>query len=97
MNSRLSNSVIKAEAQRLGFFACGMARAQKVDSTEERNLEQWLEQKGHADMQYMAKHKEVRLDPRLLLNGAKTIVSVALNYCPKVTIPQDEPQMAYYA
>lgn len=98
MSSRLLNSeTIKAEAKRLGFFACGIAKAQKVDSKEEAKLLNWIAQGYNAGMTYMAKNTDVRLDPRLLLNGAKTIVSVALNYCPKKTIPAEEPQMAYYA
>lgn len=98
MSSRLLNSnEIKAEAMRLGFFACGMAKAQRVDSKEEAKLLNWIVQGCNADMSYMANNTAVRLDPRLLLNNAKTIVSVALNYCPKQTIPEDEPQMAYYA
>lgn len=98
MSSRLLNSdTIKAEAASLGFFACGIARAQRVDSKEEAKLLNWLAKGYNADMAYMANNTAVRLDPRLLLNGAKTIVSVALNYFPKKTIPAKEPQIAYYA
>lgn len=78
--SLLSADHIKAEAARLGFAACGLARAQRVDAGHERTMRDWLS-KGYAgDMAYLEKHLALRLDPRLLLEGARTIVVVALNY-----------------
>ena len=98
MNLRLLNSsIIKAEASRLGFFACGMAKAEPVCEEEARKLRLWLEQHGHANMEYMANNIEIRLNPQLLLDNAKTIISVALNYAPAKHIPTGEPQLAAYA
>ena len=75
MNSRLlNNDIIKAEAKRLGFFACGIAKAERVDKAEERCLNRWIAEGNYANMEYMANHTDIRLDPRLLLNGAKIIV-----------------------
>lgn len=98
MNLRLLNSsTIKAEASRLGFFACGMAKAEPVCDEEARKLRLWLDNHGHANMEYMAKNIEIRLNPQLLLDNAKTIISVALNYAPARHIPSGEPQLAAYA
>lgn len=96
MSSRLSNE-IKAEAQRLGFFACGIARAERVSPEEEEHLKCWLAKGLHADMAWMNNYLDKRLDPRLLMDGLQSIVSVAINYAPSQTIPSSEPQIAAYA
>ncbi len=90
-------SMIKAEAQRLGFSACGIAKAGRVSADEERHLRDWLDNGQYADMQYMANYLDKRLDPRLLMDGLKSIVSVAMNYAPARTLPAGEPQIAAYA
>lgn len=96
MNSKSSND-IKAEAQRLGFFACGIAKADRVSEREETHLRQWLADGLNADMHWMENYLDKRLDPRLLMDGLKSIVSVAMNYAPAQTLPEDEPQIAAYA
>ena len=88
---------IKAEARRLGFFACGVARAQRVSPEAEAELRRWLEDGREADMEYMANYTDKRLDPRLLMPGAKSIVCVALNYTPQQTPAQGQYQFAAYA
>lgn len=96
MNSRLS-SELKAEALNLGFFACGIARAEAVDATHARHVRQWIDEGRQADMDYMRNHTDMRLDPRLLMKGVKSIVSVAMNYTPAQHIPSDQLQFAAYA
>ena len=96
MSSRLSNS-IKAEASRLGFFACGISKAEPVDENTRQHMHTWLSQKAFADMEYMNNHEEMRLNPSLLMDGVKSIVSVALNYTPARTLPEGEYQIAAYA
>ena len=71
--------LIKAEAQRLGFMFCGIAKAEFLEEEAPR-LENWLQQGRHGEMQYMENHFDKRLDPRLLVDGAKSIISLALNY-----------------
>lgn len=97
MNSRLSSEQVKAEAYALGFFACGVAKAEAVDSEHAEAFRRWLSADGHADMEYMARNVDKRLDPRLLMPGVKSIVSVALNYAPAERIPEGELQLAVYA
>ncbi len=86
---------IKQEATRLGFDACGICRA--TSSGEEERYMQWLSENCQAGMGYMERNIDKRLDPRLLVDGAKSIISVALNYYPHQKQPSHAPQFAYYA
>lgn len=86
---------IKQQAYSLGFDACGICRA--TDSGEEARYRQWISENGHAGMDYMARNIDKRLDPRLLVEGARSVVSVALNYYPHRKLPDEVPQFAYYA
>lgn len=102
MNSRLSteqqlSSSIKAEALSLGFFACGIARATPVDAETASAFRSWIGNGCHAGMEYMARHTDIRLNPDLLLPGAKSVVCVAMAYAPQRTMPADEYQIAAYA
>ncbi len=72
---------IKLEAQKLGFQHCGIAKVTALDE-EARQLEQWLNQHHHGSMQYMANHFDLRIDPKRLVPGAKTVISLAYNYFP---------------
>ena len=96
MNSKLSND-IKAEAKRLGFFACGIAKAAPVRDEVANIIRQWIAKGENADMNYMSNYTDKRLDPRLLMPGVKSIVCVALNYTPEQTLPEGEYQFAAYA
>lgn len=81
----------------LGFQACGISRAGFL-SEEKSRLEKWLAQGMHGEMDYMARNTPKRLDPRLLFEGAKSVVSVLLNYYPskKQTDPE-APVLSKYA
>lgn len=74
-----------------------MARAGAVDDATADDFRRWIARGAHAGMDYMARHTDMRLDPRLLMPGVKSIVSVALNYAPRERIPKSEPQLAVYA
>jgi len=76
--------LIKAEAKRLGFSFCGIALAENL-SEEEDKLKNWLSKQQHAEMQYMENNLDKRLNPTLLVNGALSVISVALNYFPGET------------
>ncbi|SFU48244.1 epoxyqueuosine reductase [Porphyromonadaceae bacterium KHP3R9] len=86
---------IKAYARSLGFDACGICRAE--ESGEEARYMAWLSEECHAGMSYLERNIEKRLDPRLLVDGAKSIISVALNYFPHRFRHEDAPRFAYYA
>jgi|APCry1669188910_1035180.scaffolds.fasta_scaffold19972_2 epoxyqueuosine reductase len=73
------SSLIKAQALKLGFDACGISRVKLLD--EDRNsLLSWLSKGYHGTMGYMANHLEKRVNPSLLVEGSKSVVSVLLNY-----------------
>lgn len=97
MKKLLPSDKIKAEALRLGFSACGLAPAEAVNETNVSAVRQWLIDGCQGEMAYMQNHEEKRLDPRLLVEGARTVISVALNYYPETKIPEDEYQIAWYA
>jgi len=76
------SQLIKSEAKRLGFTSCGIAKADFLEEEAPR-LEQWLDNNYHGEMGYMANHFDKRLDPRLLVNGAKSVISLTYNYYPE--------------
>ncbi len=78
---------IKAEAAGLGFSACGASTADAVDDATADAFHNWIAGGNHATMHYLAENLDKRLDPRLLMPGVKSIVSVALNYSPLSTLP----------
>ena len=96
-NSVLSSSLIKAEAVRLGFDACGLARVTPVDTSTADAFNRWIAEGHHGDMDYMNRYGDARFHPESVLPGCRTIVSLALSYMPQTTIPVDQPQIAYYA
>lgn len=73
---------IKRKANELGFFYCGVSKADFLEE-EARDLEEWLRRGLNGGMSYMNNHFDKRLDPRILVPGAKTIVSLLLNYFPE--------------
>lgn len=81
--------LIKAEALRLGFDFCGVAKADFLEG-EAPLLETWLKNGMHGQMSYMANHFDKRLDPRLLVDGAKSVVTMLLNYYPEQRLPEDD-------
>ena len=73
---------IKSTAQDLGFSFCGISKAEFLKE-EAPQLEAWLKRGYHGSMGYMENHFDKRLDPRLLVDGAKSVVSLLLNYYPE--------------
>lgn len=71
--------LIKEKAERLGFLFCGISKAGFLEE-EAPFLENWLTSKYNGEMAYMNNHFDKRLDPRLLIDNAKSVISVALNY-----------------
>ena len=71
---------VKQLASEIGFSACGLAPAGPVAEERAAELRQWLVEGCHADMAYLENHVEKRLNPCLLVDGAQTVVSVAVNY-----------------
>ncbi|WP_093671861.1 tRNA epoxyqueuosine(34) reductase QueG [Tenacibaculum sp. MAR_2009_124] len=87
---------IKEQAKRLGFLACGIAKAEFLEREAPR-LETWLENGYHGKMQYMENHFDKRLDPTLLVDGAKSVISLSYNYFPEKTQKAEEYKISKYA
>ena len=81
----------------LGFDACGVAVAAPVDAEAADRYRRWVEGGRHGDMAWAARHMDVRDDPRLLLEGARSVIVVALNYLPAERQPAGAPRVAMYA
>ena len=81
-NKEKHTQLIKAEAKRLGFFACGISKARFLEE-EVNYLEELLKKGFHADMKYMENHFDKRLDPTKLVPDAKSVISLLLPYFPK--------------
>ena len=77
---------IKAEALRLGFDVCAIAKAGPVEPETETMYNNWISQGSHATMGYLERNCEKRFDPTLLVEGCRSIICVALNYTPKQQI-----------
>lgn len=96
----MSNSqhtiLIKEEAHRLGFDACGIAAAVQLDE-DARRLESWLKNGFHGTMHYMEQHFDLRTDPRKLVPGAKSVITLLLNYYPEEQQQSHAPKIAKYA
>jgi epoxyqueuosine reductase len=78
-NKAKYTAMIKNEAQHLGFMDCGIAVAGFLEA-EAPKLEAWLNKGFHGEMQYMENYFDKRLDPRLLVEGAKSVISLSLKY-----------------
>jgi len=89
-------SIIKQEAQRLGFLSCGISKAEFLEQEAPR-LENWLNQNMQGQMSYMENHFDKRLNPTLLVDGAKSVISLLLNYYPAELQNQDSYKISKYA
>ena len=89
-------AIIKQEARRLGFDFCGISKAEFLEEEAPR-LESWLKQNMHGRMEYMENHFDKRLDPRLLVENAKSVISLLYNYYPSQSQNQDAPKISKYA
>ncbi|TDO03380.1 tRNA epoxyqueuosine(34) reductase QueG [Sunxiuqinia elliptica] len=95
--TRTKSEKIKAKALELGFLSCGISEADFL-SDEKDALQKWLQQGMHGEMSYMEHNQEMRLDPRLIFEGARSVISVLLNYYPKKEQQDAEaPVLSKYA
>lgn len=95
--SENASTQIKKRAKELGFWECGISEACFLSDEKDRLLN-WLQLEMHGEMGYMGKHLQKRLDPRLLVENAKSVISVLLNYFPAKTQSDPEaPVLSKYA
>jgi len=85
--NRLS-SLIKEKATELGFFACGISEAHFL-SEDAGYMEDWLQKNMNGEMTYLQRNREKRYDPSKLVEEAKSVITVLLNYKPPERIPEN--------
>ena len=88
--------LIKQLAAELGFSFCGIAQATKLED-DARRLESWLDKGMHGNMKYMERYFDLRVDPRKLVPGAKSVITLLLNYFPKEKQDANSPKVSKYA
>ena len=79
MDKQILTNFIKLEAKKLGFDEIGIAPAEFLDEAA-KPLERWLSQGFHGEMKYLENHFDIRLDPRKLVDHAKSVISLSFNY-----------------
>ncbi|WP_299096110.1 tRNA epoxyqueuosine(34) reductase QueG [Winogradskyella sp.] len=95
-NTSKYTQLIKAEAKRLGFLSCGVSKAGFLEEEAPR-LESWLNKNMNGEMRYMENHFDKRLDPTLLVEGSKSVVSLLLNYFPSQEQTANSYKLSKYA
>ncbi len=97
MNQEQHTQWIKQKAFDLGFSHVGISKASFLEE-EARNLEIWLNKNYHGKMNYMENYFDLRTDPRKLVDDAKSVVTVLMNYSTdKVQNDDNSPKISKYA
>ena len=96
MHKTQQTKYIKELASKLGFDYCGISEANFLEDEAPR-LESWLKKNMNGKMSYMENYFDMRLDPRLLVDGAKSVISLLFNYYPTQLQPNDLPKISKYA
>ena len=92
---QISNS-IKNTAKNIGFDYCGISKVQVLND-DARRLERWLSKGMHGKMQYMENYFDMRIDPSKLVQGAKSVITLMMNYFPGSEQKNEAPKVAKYA
>jgi epoxyqueuosine reductase len=95
-NKEKYSQIIKAESKRLGFLSCGISKAEFLEEVAPR-LENWLNKNHHGQMSYMENHFDKRLNPTLLVDDSKSVISLLLNYYPPEFQKEDSYKISKYA
>jgi len=91
-----NTELIKKFSTQLGFEYCGISRSRALDD-DARKLESWLNKGMHGTMKYMEHHFDLRIDPAKLVPGAKSVITLLLNYFPSQKQVTDGPKISKYA
>ncbi|HBI01297.1 MAG TPA: tRNA epoxyqueuosine(34) reductase QueG [Flavobacterium sp.] len=94
--NEIYSNFIKQEAKRLGFLSCGISKAGFLEEEAPR-LEKWLNNNMNGQMSYMENHFDKRLNPSLLVDGAKSVISLLLNYYPSEFQNEESYKISKYA
>lgn len=90
-------NLIKTKAKKFGFQSCGISRADFLEE-DAKHFESWLNKNYNGEMSYMENYFDKRLDPRLLVEGSKSVISLSYNYFPEENLfGIDELKISKYA
>ncbi len=95
-NNQNSSIKIRQISADLGFNHCGIAKCKQLDE-DARRLERWLEKGYNGSMEYMANYFDLRIDPSKLVPGAKSVITLLMNYYPSALQPEGLPKISKYA
>lgn len=96
MQNEKHTKIVKDTAASLGFDFCGIAKAQFLNE-DARRLETWLNKGMHGNMHYMQNYFDLRTDPQKLVPGAKSVITLLINYYPEKQQQENIPKIAKYA
>lgn len=96
LNKTALTEFIKKSALEVGFDACGIAKAQRLD-TDADFMKKWLAEGRHAEMEYLDRNFEKRVDPTVLVEGCKSVIVVLMNYYPTEVHQPSTTKIAKYA
>ncbi len=91
---KLNAKRIKEYAADTGFSACGITPAIELDDSIKKKYLEWIDAGYQGEMQYLANNIDKRINPSVLVEGAKSIIVVLLNYYPSEKQPSHLPQVA---
>ena len=94
--TKIHTDQIKAFAASLGFLYCGIAKAERLEE-DARKLEQWLNKGMQGTMHWMERHFDLRIDPSKLVPGARSVITLAINYFPSEQQAPEAPRISKYA
>ncbi len=92
-----TEQIIIDKALELGFSACAIVPVGDVELYAEQNLREWLDKGYAANMNYMHNNLEKRLNPQMLVEQARSMIIVAINYYPEIKRNPSYPEISYYA
>jgi len=97
LNKQSLTNYIKNQAHELGFFDCGISKAEYL-TNDAKMMESWLAQGNHGNMSYLERNKDKRYNPELLVENSKSVISVLYNYYPDKEINEiDNYKISKYA
>jgi len=96
MHANRHTEMVKQQSRDLGFDFCGIAAVEFLND-DARRLDAWLKNGMQGKMQYMERYFDLRVDPKKLVPGAKSVITLLLNYFPEQQQPTGHPKIAKYA
>ncbi len=88
LTGNLLGEFVRSEAKKLGFFDCGFSKARHLPK-DERRMEIWLGEGRNAEMSYLERNREKRYNPQVLVEDAKTVITVLFNFYPSKEIERE--------